>query len=912
MTVEAVMIELASLRTAVDYLMTLEITGAGMVIPHQLLDAPWHTDTATNTPPAAGSIIVSTAGFAWSETVHPGVATQYLRSNAAIPGYSAILAGDLPNLGGMPALTYGVANAAGAAATYVRTDATIDIYDAVAPGTIQCDDAAGAGVAVAAARRDHQHAIVNAVAVNIGNANAEGASTSFSRADHVHDHVAALGVNLHHNEVHVVNSTGPHAEAGLTIGHVLRVSGAAAFSFAALIAADLPAHTHAGAATGGSLVVGTTDTDATVGSVFFAGAAGVIQQDNANLFWVDGTNRLGVGINTPDGTLHVHTASAGAVVGFGPLIVESDTPAAINILTPDDSFGALLFGSPVSAERGGISYNHDDDELSFAVAENTVITMTTTSVNILAGYDLNLAPGQGITHDDGVAAGELLLADGVRYVPSGWFVAGTAAQTYTFGTAAGTITTSAGTLSVSSANAVTGAGVQTHGITTSSNPGANARILASDAAGLLQLEGLGIRAALGANAAGLYVPWIAGDAVTTGVFGSSNAANTMRAVEGFSYSNAGVFGSSNTQQGVYGVSSSGNGVYGTASTGGIAVHGDGTLTGTGGDFQSVTGTAGIFNLTGAGVAIVVIQDNGTPVLTIQDGGQADFAEYIRHLGDTNTYLRFETDRVRCFAGGIQMIDAFETGVDYLNFHAGIVGINETANTFQAIGLTINQAANDNTNESLSIKASDIAHGMTTQTETDTFGTVRKISSGLGGLQLSGYTESTAAIRMWGNGVTDVTTRGNAALGYTIIRASKKTGTTVGATGATANLLVVQNHTTTRFIFQADGTAYADVAWGTFSDRRLKRDIQPTRYGLAEVLALQPVDYILKEQGRAMVGLIAQDVYEVVPEATRKPPNDESYWGMDYNALVPVLVRSDQELHAEIVALKKRIEELENG
>ena len=39
---------------------------------------------------------------------------------------------------------------------------------------------------------------------------------------------------------HVVNSTGPHAESGLTIGHVLRVSAAAAFSFAALIAADIP------------------------------------------------------------------------------------------------------------------------------------------------------------------------------------------------------------------------------------------------------------------------------------------------------------------------------------------------------------------------------------------------------------------------------------------------------------------------------------------------------------------------------------------------------------------------------------------------------------------------------------------------------------------------------------------------
>jgi hypothetical protein len=69
----------------------------------------------------------------------------------------------------------------------------------------------------------------------------------------------------HHAEVHVVNSTGPHAEAGLTSGHVLRATGAAAFSFGALIATDLPAHdllslqhgdTLAAAVSRGSLIYG--------------------------------------------------------------------------------------------------------------------------------------------------------------------------------------------------------------------------------------------------------------------------------------------------------------------------------------------------------------------------------------------------------------------------------------------------------------------------------------------------------------------------------------------------------------------------------------------------------------------------------------------------------------------------------
>jgi hypothetical protein len=91
---------------------------------------------------------------------------------------------------------------------------------------------------------------------------------------------------------------------GNTSGHVWRCDGTRAYP-AAIVAGDLPDHTHSGAGQGGSLVVGTTDTDATAGSVFFAGVAGVIQQDNTNFFWDDGNNRLGILDNTPDVTLDV-------------------------------------------------------------------------------------------------------------------------------------------------------------------------------------------------------------------------------------------------------------------------------------------------------------------------------------------------------------------------------------------------------------------------------------------------------------------------------------------------------------------------------------------------------------------------------------------------------------------------------
>ena len=66
--------------------------------------------------------------------------------------------GEVP-VGGTPALTLGTANAAGAAATFVKTDATVLAFDATAPSTQAFGDSAAAGSAAVAARRDHKHAM---------------------------------------------------------------------------------------------------------------------------------------------------------------------------------------------------------------------------------------------------------------------------------------------------------------------------------------------------------------------------------------------------------------------------------------------------------------------------------------------------------------------------------------------------------------------------------------------------------------------------------------------------------------------------------------------------------------------------------------------------------------------------------
>ena len=78
-------------------------------------------------------------------------------------------------------------------------------------------------------------------------------------------------------------------------GQFIVATGAGAFAYES----TTTARTSLGVGTGDSpQLTGLTLSGLTQGSVAFAGASGVISQDNSNLFWDDTINRLGVGINS--------------------------------------------------------------------------------------------------------------------------------------------------------------------------------------------------------------------------------------------------------------------------------------------------------------------------------------------------------------------------------------------------------------------------------------------------------------------------------------------------------------------------------------------------------------------------------------------------------------------------------------
>jgi hypothetical protein len=86
-----------------------------------------------------------------------------------------------------------------------------------------------------------------------------------------------------------------------------------------------------------------------------------------------------------------------------------------------------------------------------------------------------------------------------------------------------------------------------------------------------------------------------------------------------------------------------------------------------------------------------------------------------------------------------------------------------------------------------------------------------------------------------------------------------------------------------------------------SDARAKTNIQSLAYGLETVLSLRPVSFEWKQTPHKSknLGLIAQEVEPLVPEAVVKDENPEHPAGMNYSAFIPVLIKAIQDQQALI-------------
>jgi hypothetical protein len=98
--------------------------------------------------------------------------------------------------------------------------------------------------------------------------------------------------------------------------------------------------------------------------------------------------------------------------------------------------------------------------------------------------------------------------------------------------------------------------------------------------------------------------------------------------------------------------------------------------------------------------------------------------------------------------------------------------------------------------------------------------------------------------------------------------------------------------------QGLGAAFAD-SWLTYSSRRWKTKIQTLPNALAKVEQLRGVSYDLKGSGKHEIGVIAEEVGQVVPEVVSFEENGKDAQGVDYSRLTALLIEAVKQQQRQI-------------
>ena len=113
-----------------------------------------------------------------------------------------------------------------------------------------------------------------------------------------------------------------------------------------------------------------------------------------------------------------------------------------------------------------------------------------------------------------------------------------------------------------------------------------------------------------------------------------------------------------------------------------------------------------------------------------------------------------------------------------------------------------------------------------------------------------------------------------------------------------------------------GSVYAgnanSVVFSTVSDERHKENIVDASSQLQLIKNIKVREFDWKKDGTHQVGMIAQELNSLVPEAVAEGADDvkKNAWGIDYGKLTPYLIKAVQEQQTIIDDLKSRIETLE--
>lgn len=157
--------------------------------------------------------------------------------------------------------------------------------------------------------------------------------------------------------------------------------------------------------------------------------------------------------------------------------------------------------------------------------------------------------------------------------------------------------------------------------------------------------------------------------------------------------------------------------------------------------------------------------------------------------------------------------------------SGQLLVGDTENANNLAGLTVNMGAADG--EIIGLKSSDVAHGLTSLTETDTFGRIGKAGSTTGGLAITGvsFDASNIGINLDARYETGNTTKGlTANAPITLVIAKHDGSNNSSAPSADENMVVVKNVLGggAKWLIDEDGDVHYDgttnaTAWDDYDD-----------------------------------------------------------------------------------------------
>ena len=163
--------------------------------------------------------------------------------------------------------------------------------------------------------------------------------------------------------------------------------------------------------------------------------------------------------------------------------------------------------------------------------------------------------------------------------------------------------------------------------------------------------------------------------------------------------------------------------------------------------------------------------------------------------------------------------------------------------------------------------------------------------------------STNVVRI-GGGIDEV----NAATSiifFTAANATTRTGTTRMTIDSSGRIGI---GTSPSYTLHVSGDIYATANITAYSDRRAKKDIITIDNALAKVNSLRGVYYnrIDDEKNLRNVGVIAQEVLEVVPELVSYAEDIDQY-SVKYGNITAVLIEAVKELSAKVDRLQKQVD-----